>query len=202
MANVSVSPHVVQRVEIYWNILASWNARMNLTSYALEAPSDDAVDRLLVEPLAAVRHVPAGTRTLVDLGSGGGSPAIPLAIGAGLALTMVEARQKKAFFLREAARILGLSDASVEMSRFETLAEPGDRRYDLLSLRAVRLDAAAFSAIQTLVKPGGTVFLFTKQHQFSAGSFAPPLTWCQTVPLLPEAGSELVVCRNGQECFT
>src|SRR5687768_4798862 len=85
----------------YYDLLLKWNARINLT--ALTEP-DEAIDRLLLEPVAAARYLPGGAR-LVDLGSGGGSPAIPLALTLhSPRLVMVESRARKAAFLREAAR--------------------------------------------------------------------------------------------------
>src|SRR5262245_38745059 len=63
----------------YCDLLNYWNRRINLTSLDLNPPSKEALDRLFIEPLLAVRHV--GTPThWIDIGSGGGSPAIPMKI--------------------------------------------------------------------------------------------------------------------------
>ncbi len=58
----------------------------------------------------------------MDVGSGGGSPAIPLKLAVPrLRLTMVEAKARKSAFLREAVRHLGLEQRSVETARYEEL---------------------------------------------------------------------------------
>lgn len=74
--------------------------------------------------------------TLADLGTGPGLPGIPLAIAIpGLRVTLVESNGKKARFLREAVRTLGLGDVEVAESRIETLDRPG--RYAAITARAL-----------------------------------------------------------------
>ena len=79
---------------------------MNLTALPLDPPTDETFDRLLIEPLAASRQVRADMASVwFDLGSGGGRPAIPLKIARQqLRLTMIESKERKSAFLREAAR--------------------------------------------------------------------------------------------------
>ena len=75
-ANIALSDEVADRLAGYLDLLTIWNRRINLTS--LEEP-DTAVDRLVLEPMLAARFVPPAS-TVLDIGSGGGSPAIPLKI--------------------------------------------------------------------------------------------------------------------------
>ena len=70
---------LASQLVVYYQLLSHWNRKINLTS--LSDP-DEAVDRLLLEPVAAAAVLPAN-RALIDLGSGGGSPAIPLALALG-----------------------------------------------------------------------------------------------------------------------
>ena len=66
--------------------------------------------------------MPAKASTAIDIGSGGGSPAIPLTLAAPrLHMRMVESKTRKAVFLREVIRTLGLGRAEVDTSRFEEL---------------------------------------------------------------------------------
>ena len=65
------------RLAAYVALLFRWNEHVNLT--ALDS-GDRGLERLVIEPLLAARHVPAGARSMVDIGSGGGSPAIPMKI--------------------------------------------------------------------------------------------------------------------------
>ena len=120
---------------------------MNLTAFSLDYPSADAIDRLLIEPFLVAgllrAHIePIPGPLLLDLGSGGGSPAIPLKIGLpNLKLLMVESRGKKAAFLREAIRQVGLTRAEVLNVRIEALAGlAGQMVPDFVSVRAVRTD--------------------------------------------------------------
>src|SRR5258706_7726364 len=100
-AGESVAAPAQQQFEEYFRLLAHWNAKINLTALPLDSPTDETYDRLLVEPLSAGRFVPDSPLTWFDLGSGGGSPAIPLKILlTRLKLTMVEAKALKSPFLR------------------------------------------------------------------------------------------------------
>ena len=145
----------------YYDLLLRWNAKINLT--ALTDP-DEGIDRLLLEPVAAAASLSA-THGLVDLGSGGGSPAIPIALVLKPPrLLMVESKGKKAAFLREAARTVGLT-AEVEAVRFEELARKGSLAgaFDLASLRAVRMDVEALTAARSFLSATGRIALFVSQ---------------------------------------
>src|SRR3979490_2129499 len=90
-AYVSLTAPVVDRLEAYYRLLTRWNTKVNLTALQLEELTDPAFARLLLEPLAAAGLVADSPLVWFDLGSGGGSPAIPLKIVRPAArLTMVE----------------------------------------------------------------------------------------------------------------
>jgi len=157
-----------RRMLRFRDLLLDWNTRFNLT--AISDP--DAVERVLL--LDAVRMTPAldaaigatGLRhpSLVDIGSGGGLPAIPLAIlRPDLDVTMIEATGKKAGFLRAAIDGLGLSNARALHGRAEELArDPAHRaRYDLASARAVASLPALVELSLPFLRTGG-VALFPK----------------------------------------
>jgi 16S rRNA (guanine527-N7)-methyltransferase len=144
--------------------MAKWNTKINLTSLPVELWTDDAIDRLIVEPTIAARNIKLDDEVLMDLGSGGGSPAIPLALAAPwIRLVMVESRARKAAFLREVCRQLGMPGASVANSRFEDLAASGVAHSpaDLVSVRAVRADGILWRVARKLLKTGGRVLWFT-----------------------------------------
>ena len=193
-ARIPLSPDLLDKLSAYYELLARWNKKINLT--ALEDP-DAAIDRLLLEPIAAARHLPAAATRLMDVGSGGGSPAIPLKLAAnGLGLTMVEVKARKSAFLREAIRHLGLSDTSVENSRFEELlARPElHERFDVLSLRAVRLEPRVLNTIQAFVRPGGQILLFQGTSRAETSEIVvPPLEWTATHTLAEPLQSRLTV---------
>jgi 16S rRNA (guanine527-N7)-methyltransferase len=175
-AAIVVPSSLSDQLWIYFQLLAKWNAKINLTALDLEDPTPEGIDRLLIEPLVAAPHA-QGARTLIDIGTGGGSPALPLALALpGARLVMIEVKTRKSVFLREAARELGLTDASVVTARHESLlSDPSFHdAFDLLSVRAVRVEARVFAAFQAFVRPGGKLFHFRSAAE-TAPLLPPPL---------------------------
>jgi 16S rRNA (guanine527-N7)-methyltransferase len=84
-------------------------------------------------------YLPAGAFRLVDVGSGGGVPGIPLAIARPDATVMlVESTKKKAAFLRETAAALNLGNVSVSEWRAEDVGQSNSREtFDVATARAV-----------------------------------------------------------------
>jgi 16S rRNA (guanine527-N7)-methyltransferase len=159
--SISLTAEEFRLLGEYWSLLARWNQRMNLTALPLEDYPSDSIDRLIVEPLLAARAVPAEQATWFDLGSGGGSPAIPIKITRpGAALVMVESRSRKAAFLREVVRSLGLASAETVNDRFENVAERRPAAADCITVRAVRPDDGMLATVRRLLKPSGRLILF------------------------------------------
>jgi 16S rRNA (guanine527-N7)-methyltransferase len=185
-------------LEAYFRLLTQWNATINLTALPLDAPTDETFDRLLVEPLCASKQIPHDSAGVwFDLGSGGGSPAIPLKIARPLLrLTMIESKERKGAFLREAVRALGLDNASVATERFEQAAGDAgfNHRADLVTVRAVRTDAALFETAALLLATGGRLMLFRPGHV--AGADPTGFTRISTVPLIDSPPSFLCIYRS------
>lgn len=188
------------RLETYFRLLATWNAKINLTGLNLNEPAPEAFDRILIEPLVAAKHIPATVRRMLDVGSGGGSPAIPMALATpAIQLLMVESKTRKSVFLREVIRALKLSQADVATSRFEELlARPElHEAHDLVTIRAVRVETRVLMNLQALLKPGGLFFLFRGPAASDpAETLPPPLAWHATYPLLESLRSRLVVIEK------
>lgn len=172
-AGVSITADAQAQLETYFRLLARWNARINLTALPLRRPTDETFDRLLIEPLAAAQYVADSAQMWFDVGSGGGSPAIPLKIVHPRAkLTMIESKARKAAFLREAIRALDLPDADVENRRFEdVVGRTRPQSIDLVSVRAVKSDPSLFTAVYRLLAPNGRIFFF---HSPASNPKAPP----------------------------
>jgi 16S rRNA (guanine527-N7)-methyltransferase len=129
------------QLSLYLDLLLKWNARTNLT--AIREP-DMIVRRHFGESLFAGLHV-GPCPTLLDLGSGAGFPGLPIAIlRPEIAITLAESQNKKATFLREIVRSLGLSNVEVWASRAESM--PPARQFDTVTLRAVDDMASALTA--------------------------------------------------------
>jgi 16S rRNA (guanine527-N7)-methyltransferase len=197
-AGATLDAPLVENLEVYYQLLTKWNAKINLTAFRLTSEGDDsAIDRLLIEPVIAARYIPENARTLLDAGSGGGSPAIPLKLASrNLTLRMVEVKTRKAVFLREAVRALNLKDAEVETSRFEELLPRAElhEALDLVSIRAVRVDLRTLNTLQAFLRPGGKLLLFRGASKSGLeDSPPPPLAWMATYPLVDSLHSKLVV---------
>lgn len=194
---VALPPLLASQLEVYFRLLTVWNEKINLTGFDPNGQGPSAIDRLLVEPVVAAKHVSQRVTRMIDIGSGGGSPAIPLALALSVpGLLLVESKTRKSVFLREALRALEMNDADVATSRFEELLSRPDlhEAHQLLTLRAVRVEGSVLMNLQAFVKPGGDIFLFKS----SAGAatpetLVPPLAWTSTLPLLESQGSRLVV---------
>ena len=197
-AGVSATAELREKLETYFRLLAAWNSKMNLSGLDLNELAPEAIDRILVEPLVAAKLVTAGARRAIDIGSGGGSPAIPFALASKVGIVMVESKARKAVFLREAVRALEMKEAVVEPARCEELlVKPAlHEAHDLLTLRAVRTEARVLIGLQAFVKPGGHLLLFGSAPGRGGQQFAPPLSWCNTVALLESTRSVVDVVKK------
>ena len=167
-AGIVLAPGVSDQLEAYFRLLARWNAKVNLTSLPLEEPTDETFDRLFIEPLAAAKVVEDSWSPWLDVGSGGGSPAIPLKlVRPALQLTMVESKARKAAFLREVVRELALPGAAVETGRFEELAARPEVEgaAGMVTLRAVRPDPKLVSSIARGLRDSGYLLWFRPTPQ-------------------------------------
>jgi len=144
----------------YLALLVRWNGTYNLT--AIRDPAEMLVKHLL-DSLAMAPHV-RGLATLADLGTGPGLPGIPLALATpGLAVALVESNGKKARFLRECVRQLGLAPrVRVLESRAEAVAEPG--AFEAITARALDRLAGILEVGGHLVAPGGRLLAMKGVH--------------------------------------
>ena len=201
-AGIALEPALSSQLEIYYRLLATWNQKINLTALNLREASDESFDRLLVEPLVAARHAPAGCQRMMDVGSGGGSPAVPFALALpAVSLLMVESKTRKSVFLREAVRALDLKAADVVTARFEELLTRPDlhEAHDLVTIRAVRVEARVLLGLQAFLRPRGQLFLFRGPASSDPADVAPPpLAWRATFPLVESLRSRLIVMEKRQ----
>ena len=191
-AGIFLSADVAEKLASYYELLSRWNLKINLTAIS---DIDEAIDRLLLEPVIAVRHLPVSGK-LLDVGSGGGSPAIPLHLAAPqLALTMVEVKARKSAFLREAVRALEIG-AQVETARYEELlARPElHEAFSAVSVRAVRIEARMLKTLQAFLAPTGKLILFRGPAGPDTPTvMVPSLEWIGTYPLLDSLQSRVSV---------
>ncbi len=118
MFALGVSRESWSRIEEFVALLVQWQQRTNLVS-PNSLPQIWA--RHVIDSLQLLPLLPPATRLIADLGSGGGFPAIPLAIASGAEFHLYESIAKKAAFLREAGRI-GRCKVTIHNHRLENLS--------------------------------------------------------------------------------
>ena len=174
-----LDPLQTQRFETLYSLFLRWSARINLTAIR---DRDGILSRHFVESIACARALPASIHTLLDFGSGAGFPGIPIALcRPEISVTLAESQGKKAAFLREALRVLGIS-AKVHSGRAESLAT----NFDCVTLRAVDKMERAVQSAAHLVRPGGWLALMTTTAALPAlkSSAGADFSWT-AAPLLP-----------------
>lgn len=150
LSTLGLDPALALPLSRYLDLLARWNRTYNLT--AIRDPGE-MVTLHLLDSLSMHAHMD-GVARLADLGTGAGLPGIPLAIARpGLEVTLVESNGKKARFLREAVRSLGLANARVVESRAEAVDKPS--AFDAITARAMATLADIIAVGGHLLAPGG-----------------------------------------------
>jgi len=142
-----LDPALGERFEDYLGLLMRWNARINLTAIRDE---EGILTRHFVESIACARALPAA-----------GFPGVPIALcRPEIAVTLAESQGKKAAFLQEAVRVLGLA-TKVYAGRAELLKA----RFDCVVLRAVDRMPQAVRAASKLASPEGRVLVMATKGE-------------------------------------
>src|SRR6266849_6923393 len=118
---LTLNEQQVQQIQQYTKILLTWNDKVNLT--AIRDPLE-ILYRHFCESMFGTSLLPVENCRLADVGTGGGFPGLPMKIMCpDLDLYLVESNVRKATFLAEVVRELGLTGARVLISRYEELGE-------------------------------------------------------------------------------
>lgn len=154
---ITFDPGDTDRMGLYLALLLETNRKFNLT--AITDPAD-AWRKHIFDSLTLLPWIGAtAAKRVIDLGSGGGLPGIPLAISMpGVQFVLVEATGKKATFLEQAVAELGLSNVRIINDRAETLGQDQDthrRRYDVVTARAVGRLTVLVELAVPLLRVGG-----------------------------------------------
>lgn len=175
----TLSSEGLEAIAIYIDLLLKWNARMNLT--AVRDP-EAIVTRHFGESLFAARHLfpePVAA-SVADIGSGAGFPGIPIKIwNQAAGLTLIEANQRKAVFLREVIRSLKLRDVSIVSARVETLGLTAD----VVTIRAVERFYSVLQPAKGLVTSGGRLALLIGESQVAIATALDGLIWQKPIPV-------------------
>ena len=181
LQQAGMAPLVLEQIkqfDIYLSLFVRWNTRINLSSVR---DPQEILTRHFIESITCARTLPAGVSTLLDFGSGGGLPGIPIALcRPEIAVTLAESQGKKAAFLQEAVRVLRIS-TNVFAGRGETLTQ----QFDCVVLRAVDKMAHAVHSATQLVRVGGCLALMTTHVDAPAlrSAAGNEYSWAEALPL-------------------
>jgi 16S rRNA (guanine527-N7)-methyltransferase len=197
----SLSAGQLKYISMYIDILLHWNERINLT--AVREP-EEIVTRHFGESIFAARHLFPSTndslgKTLhvIDVGSGAGFPGLPIRIWAPqIRLTLIESNQKKATFLRETVRKLGLDHVDVFTGRAESFDGPAA---DIVTLRAVERFEAILPVAAGLVATQGRLAVLVGAGQVGkAQDLAPAMLWGAPIALPLSSERRVVIGVKNQ----
>jgi 16S rRNA (guanine527-N7)-methyltransferase len=147
---LTLSDFQIEQFLLYLEELIKWNAKINLTG------TQDAfkiIQYHFIDSLSCLLSgVLEGTVRIMDVGTGAGFPGLPLKIyNPNLRLTLLDASQKKVFFLKNVCRRLGILEVNCLAKRVEDLTDHEETRFDVVVSRAV-------GSLTYLVNLCGSVF--------------------------------------------
>lgn len=213
MLGISLDARQIGQFQQLQTLLLEWSARINLT--AITDPNEIETRHFLDSltcALAIPRHEWKRSFRVLDIGSGAGFPALPLAIAfPHWRVTSLDATGKKIRFQREVATTLELTNFGAAHGRAEELAQqPNERaRYHLVTARAVAALPTLLEYCAPLTKPGGRIVMPKKgdlADEIAAGSKAALELGATLLPLISVTvpplndGRVLVVAEQRHRC--
>ena len=153
-----VTPEAIEKLKIYVDLILQWNKAINLVSPATipQIWERHILDSAQLWPIIS-QHAGKGSR-IVDLGSGGGLPALVLAIMGADHVTMVESDKRKCIFLQEASRETKLTNVTIVNERIENVSGV---KAPIVTARALAPLLSLTAWASPLIEPGG-IMLFPK----------------------------------------
>jgi 16S rRNA G527 N7-methylase RsmG len=195
--HISLSSKQLEEIKIHDELLARWGRRMNLTS--IEDPSERA-RRLFMEGIAVGDFLQrkGASGPFVDLGSGNGFPAVPIAALCTRArpIIFLESSHKKAAFLRALIRELDWVDARVDERHVHSSTDLTEFGCRLFSSRGVDL-SDLLSEELSFVEPDGLCVLFGSKSRGSLSHLPSSLVPEHEI-LLPWRDSPIHILRKSE----
>jgi 16S rRNA (guanine527-N7)-methyltransferase len=170
--------------------IVQWNRSLSLFGYNTD---EERVDRFFVEAVHAAMWLPEGGSVL-DIGTGGGSPAIPMAIcRPDVSWTLLEPNRRKKVFLEEVSKKLSIHELSVVRERYENYVPKKKAR--AVTTRGVSMNAKGITHLQSWLEVGGQVLLLTGEESKEriASEIGSPWKVVTDVALYPSRKSRLLV---------
>ncbi len=152
-----LSQSQLEQLNCHVNELLKWNKKSNLTGFVSEK---EVIGGLVADSLAAFSIFNLNEpSSIIDVGTGGGIPGIPLKIAIpSTKLTLVEPNQKKVAFLHQIVGTLGLNDIKIETKRIEQVTKDDQYHgvFDFVVIKALRLEGV-LPYVGEILKIGGHV---------------------------------------------
>jgi 16S rRNA (guanine(527)-N(7))-methyltransferase RsmG len=188
MKHETISPEAYERLARFIDLLLRWNAKINLISRADERT---LWPRHILDSAQLVPLLPPIPGTLIDLGSGAGFPGLVLAVLTTWSVHLVECDQRKAAFLREAARTID-ARVTIHPVRAEILRLDGAAA---VTARAMAPLAALLPLAAPLLAPDG-ICLFPKGRSAADELTAASKQWHMRAELFPsQTNSSAAILR-------
>jgi 16S rRNA (guanine527-N7)-methyltransferase len=174
-----VSRETLARLDAYVGLLQAWNRRINLVG---GSTMGDPWRRHILDSAQLFPHIPREARVVVDLGSGAGLPGLVLAILGAAEVHLVESDQRKAAFLREAARV-SETPVRIHAQRAENMPR---MRVDVVTARAVASLPDLLDLAEPFLGPH-SICLFLKGRGAQEELTLAAKTWKMKAHLVPSA---------------
>lgn len=155
LSGLTLTPAHETQFDVLTRELIDWNERLNLT--AITQPHEIAV-RHYLDSLSLVPYLPADAKTVLDVGTGAGFPALPIAmVRPDLSVKAMEATAKKLMFIEHVADLLKLDNLRTLHARAEDAGQDSGHRahFDVVTARAVARLPALLEYLLPLAKVGG-----------------------------------------------
>lgn len=162
-----ISQGSIDKSSEYIELLKKYNERIPLVS---RNDVDQVVQKHFNESISLLNAFQLqGDKSLIDVGTGGGFPGLPLKLFVpGLSLTLVDSRKKKCTFLRKVKRNLNLTEVEVIHKRVEDFPDKLHNRFNYLTIRALGDVEFISQYCAPLLKEGNFLFAFKGKSDLSA----------------------------------
>jgi 16S rRNA (guanine527-N7)-methyltransferase len=178
LQSVGVSVSHEQRLQLakHFELLLTWNQKINLTSIR---GTEEIAYRHFGESLFLTTLIAAPVGLMVDVGSGAGFPGLPLkVVWEATHSVLLEPNQKKASFLKEVVRQSNLSDVRVMTDRLEAAASGSlQHQAEIVTMRAVATSESVLEQLSRLVAQGGRLALFLGEEDAQRLTHSTVVRW-------------------------
>lgn len=194
LARISPQPlsqQAVAALHAHYEELRRWNRRTNLIG---PGTAGEILERHYGESLAALPLLPAGARSGLDLGSGAGFPGLVIAAARpDVEMTLAEARERKWAFLLAAARKASLPCRCLNVRVRVPLPAGLPESIDIITSRALRLDAETWRALAARLREDGRLLLWAGEND---PELPPGLAACGEVKLVASERRRILALRR------